>query len=66
MMSFLFINSQKTLKHQKKNNRRKEEDSTKTQSITSYFPKNIERASLFTSFKGSITVEASMAVGVRI
>ena len=62
MMSFLFINSQKTLKHQKKNNRRKEEDSTKTQSITSYFPKKVERASLFTSFKGSITVEASMAV----
>lgn len=59
-MSFLFINSQNILKKEKINKARKEEDSTKTQTITSYFPKYIERASLFTSFKGSITVETSL------
>lgn len=59
-MSFLFINSQNISKKEKMNNVRKEEDSTKTQTITSYFPKHIERASLFTSFKGSITVETAL------
>lgn len=61
-MSFLFINSQNILKKEKINNVRKEEDSTKTQTITSYFPKHIERASLFTSFQGSITVETVLVL----
>lgn len=61
-MSFLFINSQNIIRKEKINKKRKEEDSTKTQTITSYFPKCIERASLFTSFKGSITVETAMTL----
>ncbi len=61
-MSFLFINSQNIFKKEKINNVRKEEDSTKTQTITSYFPKHIERASLFTSFQGSITVETVLVL----
>ena len=61
-MSFLFTNSQNRSKKEKMNNKRKEEDSTKTQTITSYFPKHIERASLFTSLKGSITVETALTL----
>lgn len=61
-MSFLFTNSQNILKKEKISNTRKEEDSTKTQTITSHFPKHIERASLFTSFKGSITVETALTL----
>lgn len=60
-MPFRFLNSQITQRKLIKYIR-KEEDSAKTQSITSYFPKDGERASLFTSFKGSITVEASLVL----
>lgn len=41
---------------------RKEEDSAGTQPITSYRLKDVERTSLFTSFRASIVAEAAMAL----
>lgn len=41
---------------------RKEEDSDKTHSLSSCSPREKERASLFTSFRGSIVVEASLVL----
>lgn len=64
-MSFQFINfhiTQYTMQSGKPIG--KEEDSTKTQPIASYFPTNGERASLFASFKGSIVVEASLVLPI--
>lgn len=64
-MSFQFTNSQITHKKEKQNRiHRKEEDSAKTQPITSYFPKDDERTSLFTSFRGAIVVEASLVLPI--
>lgn len=42
---------------------RKEEDSAMTQSISS-FPRDEERASLFTSFRGSVSVEAALVTPI--
>ena len=54
-MSFLFFISQPTHKKNFLGHLfRKEEDSTKTQLTSPYFPKGIERASLFASFRGSV------------
>ena len=62
-MSFRFLISHITQKRKKLYKQiREEEDSTKTQSITSYFPKDGERTSLFTSLKGSMVVEASLVL----
>lgn len=42
---------------------RKEEDSAMTQSISS-FPKDEERASLFTSLRGSVSIEAALVIPI--
>lgn len=62
-MPFLFLTSQITHKKEcMKKRHRKEEDSAKTQPIASYFPKDEERASLFTSFRSAVTVEAALVL----
>lgn len=62
-MSFQYLYSHITHRKQKKKTE-KEEDSTKTQTITFYFPKDGERASLFTSFRGSVAVEAALVLPI--
>lgn len=67
-MSFLVFISQQ---HKRRINQkkqeisflRKEEDSAMTQSISS-FPKDEERASLFASFQGSVSVEAALVLPI--
>lgn len=64
-MSFLFFISQPTHKKNFLGHLfRKEEDSTKTQPTSPYFPKGIERASLFASFRGSVSVEAAFVIPI--
>lgn len=64
-MSFPILYSQITQKNTIiKLHTEKEEDSAKTQPITSYFPRDGERASLFTSFRGGIVVEASLVIPI--
>lgn len=67
-MSFLVFISQQhkrriNQKKQKISFLRKEEDSAMTQSISS-FPKDEERASLFASFQGSVSVEAALVLPI--
>lgn len=64
-MSFQLIYSHRTEYIIKLNRQmRKEEDSTRTHTITNKIPEKEERASLFTSLKGIITAEASMVLPI--
>lgn len=62
-MSFRKLNSLFVFRSNNINEKlRKEEDSDRTQNQFSPFPEEIERTSLFTSFRGSILVEASLVI----